>query len=105
MKCTMLELELMDGSKIKLTLNFARLLKVKNYNKKLYEEYMHALKNQDFDVIFDSLKVIYVAYLCANSDKLGNEELMSEEELMEVAPMDIATINNLVADLIQPKKK
>lgn len=105
MKCTMLELELMDGSKIKLTLNFARLLKVKNYNKKLYEEYMHALKNQDFDVIFDSLKVIYVAYLCANSDKLGSEELMSEEELMEVAPMDLATINNLVADLIQPKKK
>ena len=79
----MLELELMDGSKIKLTLNFARLLKVKNYNKKLYEEYMHTLKNQDFDVIFDSLKVIYVAYLCANSDKLGSEELMSEEELME----------------------
>ena len=66
---------------------------------------MHTLKNQDFDVIFDSLKVIYVAYLCANSDKLGSEELMSEEELMEVAPMDLATINNLVADLIQPKKK
>ena len=30
---------------------------------------------------------------------------MEEEELMEVAPMDLATINNLVADLIQPKKK
>ena len=105
MKCTMLELELMDGSKIKLTLNFARLLKVKNYNKKLYEEYMHTLKNQDFDVIFDSLKVIYVAYLCANSDKLGSEELMSEEELMEVAPKDQKTINNLVADLKKKKKK
>lgn len=105
MKCTMLELELLDGSKINLTLNFMRLLKVKNYNKKIYEEYMHALKNQDFDVIFDSMKVIYVAYLCANSDKLGSEELMSEEEFMEAVPMDIEIISTLASELIKPKKK
>ena len=36
MKCTMLELELIDGSKIELTLNFARLLKVrKSYMKNI----------------------------------------------------------------------
>lgn len=105
MKCTMLELELLDGSKVNLTLNFMRLLKVKNYNKKLYEEYMHALKNQDFDVIFDSMKVIYVAYLCANSDKLDSKELMSEEEFMEAVPMDIEIISNLASELIKPKKK
>lgn len=102
----MLELELMDGSKVELTLNFARLLKVKNHNKKLYEEYMKALKGgNDFDIIFDSLKIIYVAYLCANSDKLGTDEVMHEEEFIEMVPSDMGVINTIVADLVQPKKK
>ena len=102
----MLELELIDGSKIELTLNFARLLKVKNNNKKLYEEYMKALKGgNDFDIIFDSLKIIYVAYLCANSDKLGTDEVMSEEEFIEMAPSDMELINTVTAELIHPKKK
>lgn len=106
MKCTMQELKLVDGSKIKLTLNFARLLKVKNHNKKLYEDYMTALKGgKDFDPIFDSLKVLYVAYLCADSDKLGTDEIMSEEEFIEMVPSDMELINTVAAGLIQPKKK
>ena len=89
MKCTMLELELIDGSKIELT-----------------EEYMKALEGgKGFDPIFDSLKVLYVAYLCANSDKLGTDEVMSEEEFIEMAPSDMELINTVTAELIHPKKK
>lgn len=106
MKCTMLELELIDRSKIELTLNFARLLKVKNNNKKLYEEYMKALEGgKGFDPIFDSLKVLYVAYLCANSEKLGTDEVMSEDKFIEMVPPDMELINTVTAELIRPKKK
>ena len=102
---TMLELELVDGTKVELTFNFAKLAKVKNYNKKLYAEFMEALKNKDFDIFFDSLKVLYVAYLCANTDKLKTKEVLSEDEFLELVPMDMVLINNLVAELIQKKKK
>lgn len=104
MKSTMIKLELADGSEIELTLNFARLLKVKNSNKSLYEDFMRALKrDKDFDIIFDSIKILYVAYLCANSNDLTNT--MTEEEFCEKLPMDMAKINTVVAELIQPKKK
>ena len=105
MKCTMLKMELADGQEVELTLNFARLLKVKNAKKKLYKEFMDVLKNKDFDIIFDSIKVLYVAYLCANTDKLKTKEVLSEDEFLELVPMDMVLINNLVAELIQPKKK
>ena len=39
MKCTFKELTLENGEVIKLTLNFARLLQLKNKRKKEYEEY------------------------------------------------------------------
>lgn len=102
MKSTFLEFELVDGT-VELTLNFARLLKVKNHNKKLYDEFMKVISKKDFDVIFDSLKVVYVAYLCANSDKL--DEVLSEEEFMEKTPLNLVTLNNTVGELLTPKKK
>jgi len=102
MKSTFIEFELVDGT-VELTLNFARLLKVKNHNKKLYDEFTKILGKRNIDIIFDSLKVIYVCYLCANSDKL--DEVLSEEEFMEKTPLNLATLNNTVGELLAPKKK
>ena len=67
---TIKKLQLNSGEEVELTLTFARLLKVKNHNKKLYEDFMGALKNKDFDIIFDSAKVLYVAYLCGLNDNM-----------------------------------
>ena len=104
MKNTTTKLILIDGQEVGLTLNFARLLKVKNFNKRLYEDFMKALKNdKDFDVIFDSIKILYIAYLCQNAADL--ESAMKEEEFIELVPCDMTTINTLVAELIAPKKK
>ena len=67
---------------------------------------MTALKGgKDFDPIFDSLKVLYVAYLCANLDKLGTDEVMSEDKFIEMVPSDMELINTVTAELIHPKKK
>lgn len=103
MKNTVKKLELDNGQEVELTLTFARLLKVKNHNKKLYEQFMNALKNKDFDIIFDSAKILYVAYLCGLNDNM--KEALSEEDFLEELPMDFALVNTLAAELIQPKKK
>ena len=100
---TIKKLQLNSGEEVELTLTFARLLKVKNHNKKLYEDFMGALKNKDFDIIFDSAKVLYVAYLCGLNDNM--KDALSEEEFLEELPMDCALINTLVGELKKKKKK
>ena len=101
MKNTYQELELLNGEKVKLTLNFARLLKVKSDNPQLYDRFMKVLQNKDYDIVFDSLTVVYIAYLCAN---IG-EETLTEDELSELIPFDLELINTIAGRLIQSKKK
>lgn len=103
MKNTIQTLELNNGEVIELTLTFARLLKVKNHNKKLYSDFMDSLKNKDFDIFFDSAKILYVAYLCGLNDNMN--EALSENDFLEELPLNLEVINKTVADLINPKKK
>ena len=62
MKNTYQELELNDGTKVKLTLNFARLLRIKNRDPKFYDDLMRILQYKDFDVIFDTIRVLYILF-------------------------------------------
>lgn len=101
-KNTYQELELENGEIVKLTLNFARLLKIKSTQPKLYERFMKVLQNKEFDIVFDSLTVLYTGYVCAN---ISNESVLSEEEFTELVPFDLEVINVLAGKLIQSKKK
>ena len=102
MKNTYQELTLENGETVKLTLNFAKLLKIKNDQPKTYDRFMKVLQNKDFDIMFDSLTVLYTGYLCAN---VNNESILSEDEFMELVPFDLETINVVAGQLIQSKKK
>ena len=102
MKSTFQELELTNGKVVKLTLNFARLLKIKTENIQTYEDFMRIIQGKDFDPLLDALKVIYVGYLCANID---NDEILEENEFYELVPFDIEEINIKAGLLIQSKKK
>ena len=102
MKNTFLDLELEDGSKVQLTLNFSRLLQLKNKNKTMYEKYNKILCNGAKDAIEDTITVIYVAYLCANIEQ---EEVLSFNQFSEVIPQNFIEINNICQELITPKKK
>ena len=102
MKNTFLDLELEDGSKVQLTLNFSRLLQLKNKNKAMYEKYNKILCNGAKDAIEDTITVIYVAYLCANIEQ---EEVLSFNQFSEVIPQNFIEINNICQELITPKKK
>ena len=102
MKNSYQELELENGTTVKLTLNFARLLQIKNEQPKVYERFMKVLQNKNFDIVFDSLTVLYTGYLCAN---MNNESVLSEEEFVELIPFDLEVINVTAGALIQSKKK
>lgn len=105
MKCTFEKLELQNGEVIQLTLNFTRLLQLKNKRKNLYERYNKIYNKIDKDNTFDAITVLYVAYLCANIDEIDENKLMSEEEFMEAIPQSFALINDLTLKLTNPKLK
>jgi hypothetical protein len=101
-KNTYQELTLNDGQVIKLTLNFYNLLQVKNNQPKLYDRFMKVLQNKEFDIVFDSLTVLYVGYLCAN---LNSESVLTEEDFIAQVPFNLEKINIVAGALIQSKKK
>lgn len=104
MKNTFLDYELEDGSKIQLTLNFTRLLQLRNKRKSMYDKYTNALAGKG-DIFENSLITLYVAYLCANIEKIDNNEVMSYEKFIEAVPQDVVITNTTVDLLINPKKK
>ena len=95
------EHELFDGSTVKCTLAMWRLKQLASKNKKLYETAMKVL-GKGTDDVFESLRVIYAAYVCANMD---SEELMTEDEFVMMCGSDYAGINETVTALINPKKR
>lgn len=104
MKNTFLDYELEDGSKIQLTLNFARLLQLKNKRQNIYNKYTNALAGKG-DPFENSLITLYTAYLCANIEGIDNNEVMSYEDFIESIPQNYITMNTTVDLLINPKKK
>lgn len=102
MKNTYQEFELVNGEKVKLTLNFLSLLKIKNKHTDLYNDFMRIMQGEkDFDIIYDCLKVIYISYLCAN---IETDNYLSEEEFIEKLPFDIEKINLLVSKMMMAGK-
>ena len=108
MKCTFKELELQNGEVIKLTLNFSRLLQLKNKRTKDYELYNNVLGGKEKDNLLGTLIIVYTAYLCANIDKLdddNNNSLMSREEFIDAIPNSFGLINDIAVELTNPKQK
>lgn len=93
-------LELTDGKKIDLTLNFRKLLDVRNKRKELYKRYNNAILEGMKDV-FDVITILYTAYLCSLEDvDMG----MTEESFMEKVPPHVYELNRIARDLTTAKK-
>lgn len=105
MKNTFLDFELEDGTKIQLTLNFTRLLQLKNKRKDIYGKYTSALAGKG-DVFENSLVTLYVAYLCANIESLDKDgTLMTYTTFINSIPQDFILLNDYNEKLLNPKKK
>lgn len=94
------QLELTDGTTIDLTLNFAKLYKLKSSNQVQYERYNKIMMSGAKDV-FDQIDIVYTAYLCALEE---GQKPITYMKLLEVIPGQ-EQINVAVNSLIRPKKK
>ncbi len=101
MAATAVEHELFDGTKVKCTLAMFQLKRLASKRKNLYETAMKVLA-KGTDDIFESVRCIYAAYVCANMD---SDEIMSEDEFVMMCGSDYAGINVTINALINPKKR
>lgn len=101
LKNTLYPFTLADGTEIKLTMNFARLLSLKSKNKPRYDRFNRIMMDGPKD-LFDNVELLYTAYLCALED---GDTAMSYEAFLENIPDGINAVNTAVNELINPKKK
>lgn len=78
-KSTRVELEMQNGT-VELTLNFYELNQLRTKHKKEYDRYFEIAKNGTISDL-DAVDILYVAYLCANQDKMP--DVMSYEEFLQ----------------------
>ena len=76
--------------------------KIKSNHLDLYKE-TNKIITRGADDIFDMVKVLYAAYLCALES--GVEEMNYDTFLDLVSDLGFGEITEKVGDLIQPKKK
>ncbi|RDU22210.1 hypothetical protein [Anaerosacchariphilus polymeriproducens] len=101
-KNTVIEFELTDESKVTLSLAFILLLKLKNENKGMYEKFNKIIMNGPKD-LFDNITILYTAYLCANLEHA--DKCLTEMQFIESIPDNMNYINEMVQELVAPKKK
>ena len=93
--------DLEDGTTIDLTLNFKRLLDVRNKRKDIYKRYNQVFMDGLKDAL-DGPVVLYTAYLCG-IDNI--DTAMSEDAFLELLPPFPGLITDAVISLMKPKKK
>lgn len=98
---TTVDHELFDGSTVKCTLAMYQLKRLASKNKELYNLTMKVMGKGTED-IFESVRVLYAAYLCANMD---SDELMSEDDFMMACGSDYAGIGETIKRLMNPKNR
>ena len=98
-----IEIDMLTGEKVKLTLTLKRLLKIKSINTELYED-VNRIMIKGYSDIEDIVKIIYAGYLCAIDDEVPTKP-MTYEDFIGKCPQDINDLLNAYLDLILPKKK
>lgn len=101
MKNTIFEMEMNNGEKVKMTLNFASLYKLSNKNRKLYLDYNSKI-TKGISEELDNVLILYTAYCCANVE---NDNIMSYDEFLELLPISRQYIGDIMGELLGVKKK
>ena len=98
---TRYKFEFYDGTTCEMTLTFVSLIKLKGKNKPLYDRYNKIMSKGGEDE-FDTLTVLYAAYVCANID---SDKLLTEDEFIEKCGCDRWALNDALTTLTNPKKR
>lgn len=101
LKNTYVSYDLIDGSKVELTLAFYLLKVLEGKNPNLTARYYKLQTKKEMNDL-DMVTIIYTAYCCANLD---NPEMMDEETFMIMMGCDRLSMRSLMNRLMGAKKK
>ena len=93
--------EFFDGTTCEMTLSFIALKRLAGKNKKLYERTMKVMSDGSKDE-FDTLALLYGAYMCANLDA---ETVLTEDEFIELCGCDRYAVNEAIQKMTNPKNR
>lgn len=105
-KNTMTELEMADGSTVKLTLAYRWLMKLSAFNRRAYDDYnaIWNKKKSEREEI-DNVRAIYAAYLCAQLQEETQDQAMSWDEFLDNITIDREALGYALMELLAPKRK
>lgn len=89
---------------VSVSLSFGLLYRLERINSKLYNEYNDIITGGS-NSEFDNIKLLFVAYVCANLKDYQNDLLLSYEEFLDSLPDDREYIGDLLKSLVSTSKK
>lgn len=105
-KNTVTELEMADGTIVKLTLSYRYLMELSTFNRRAYNEYnaIWNKKEKDREEI-DNVRAVYAAYLCAAIQEGTQDQAMSWDEFLDNVTLDREALGYALMELLAPKRK
>ena len=99
------EIEMSDGTKLKLTITWGLLIKLRALNKELYSQFSHVVMAGAADDVLKMLDIVYCGYLCQYIEDNGTlAEAFTQDEFIAVAPADVNAVTMAAMALISPKE-
>ena len=99
------EIEMSDGTKLKLTITWGLLIKLRALNKQLYSQFSHVVMAGAADDVLKMLDIVYCGYLCQYIEDNGTlANALTQDEFISVAPADVNAVTMAAMSLISPKE-
>lgn len=99
------EIEMSDGTKLKLTITWGLLIKLRALNKQLYSQFSHVVMAGAADDVLKMLDIVYCGYLCQYIEDNGTiTDALTQDEFIAVAPADVNAVTMAAMALISPKE-
>lgn len=99
------EIEMSDGTKLKLTITWGLLIKLRALNKQLYSQFSHVVMAGAADDVLKMLDIVYCGYLCQYIEDNGTlADVLTQDEFIAVAPADVNAVTMAAMALISPKE-
>lgn len=99
------EIEMSDGTKLKLTISWGLLIKLRALNKQLYSKFSGVVMAGAADDVLKMLDIVYCGYICQYIENNGTlADALTQDEFIAVAPADVEAVTMAAMELISPKK-
>lgn len=99
------EIEMSDGTKLKLTITWGLLIKLRALNKQLYSQFSHVVMAGAADDVLKMLDIAYCGYLCQYIEDNGTlADALTQDEFIAVVPADVNAVTMAAMALISPKE-